>query len=207
MSITKPLIAAALVAALSAACTPRDDVATETTATTPDVTAPTTTPGAMPETTPGMDPATAQADQGEAIGMLMAINEHEIAAAEQAREKNVTGDVLAYAEMMHTDHGQNLEDTRELAESAGINAMETQMVKSQREKSQRELERMAELEGDAYSTAYIDAMVRDHTEALTMIDSRMMPAATDDAVRQHLSDTRKAISSHLDRAQELQQDR
>lgn len=207
MSITKPLVAAAMVAALSAACTPGDDVATDTTPVTPDVTTPTTTPDAMPETTPGLEPSVAQADQGEAIGMLMAINEHEIAAAEQAREKNVTGDVLAYAQMMHTEHGQNLEDTLELAESAGIDVVETQMVQSQRERSQRELERMAELEGDAYSTAYIDAMVRDHTEALTMIDNRMMPATTDDALRQHLSDTREVISNHLDRAQELQQNR
>lgn len=199
MSTTKPLVAAALVVALSAACTPRDDVATETT--------PTMAPDTMPGTTPGMDPATAQADQSEAIGMLMTINEHEIAAAEQAREKNVTGDVLAYADMMRTTHTQNLQSTRGMAESTGITPSDTQMVQSQRDKGRSELERMAEMEGDAYSTAYIDAMVRDHTEALTMIDNRMMPAATDDAMRQHLAATREVISNHLDRARELQENR
>ncbi|MBW3551823.1 MAG: DUF4142 domain-containing protein, partial [Proteobacteria bacterium] len=193
MSPTKSLIVAAVVAALSASCTPADDATTDTAVTTtPDITTPATTPGTTRDPVMG---DTAQANQGEAVAMLVAVNEHEIAAAEQARDKNVTGEVREYADMLHRDHTQNLERTRELANSAGMQTSgaqpgmsgnESQMVQSMIDKSRQERERLAEMEGDAYRKAFLDMMVRDHTEAVAMIDDRMMAAATDDSFRQHL---------------------
>ncbi|MDQ3288486.1 MAG: DUF4142 domain-containing protein [Pseudomonadota bacterium] len=206
MSPTKSWIVAAMVVALGAACTPADDATTDTAVTTtPDMTTPTTTTPMGTPTEPTMGAGMEQqASQGEAVAMLVAVNEHDIAAAEQAIEENVTGEVREFAEMLRTDHTRNLEQTRQLANSPGMQVADTQMVESMREKGQKELERLSQMEGDAYRKAFLDMMVRDHTEALSMIDNRMMPATTDASFRQHLTATREAISKHLERARELQ---
>ena len=47
-------------------------------------------------------------------------------------------------------------------------------------------------------------MVKGHEEALAKLDNELIPGATDQAVRQHLQDTRAAISRHLDTGRSLQ---
>lgn len=156
----------------------------------------TATPGSPDQGTPAAT-ATSQAD---ALAMLMAVNEHEISAADQAIRKKVTGDVRQYAEMMRTDHGKNLQETTRLGGAASTATAVTAM----REKGENELRTLDAQTGKAYEKAYIDAMVKGHTEALAMIDNTMLPAATDANVRQHFTVTRTAVSRHLDRAKELQ---
>lgn len=143
-------------------------------------------------------------NEGQALGMVVTVDEAEIKMAEQARSKNVDGPVLEYANMMHTDHTANLEKTRALEGSAGVSIDDTGEVAMMRDRHQATMQQLDGLEGDAYGRAYIDAMVQGHTEALNMLDQRLIPAATQDAVREHLTMTRDAISGHLDRARELQ---
>ena len=68
-------------------------------------------------------------------------------------------------------------------------------------------EQLAKLEGDAFEKAWIDAMATGHQEALTKLDSELIPSATDSRVRDHLQTTRKAIAAHLETAKTLQQGR
>lgn len=143
------------------------------------------------------------AGDGEALAMVAAVDEHEIAAAEQARAKGVDGDVLAYADLLYGDHSENLARTRALA-SPGLDS-DSPDVMRQREKGEAELAKLAALEGDAYETAYVDAMVKGHTEALAMLDERLIPSARDEAIKAHLTATREHISMHLQKAKALQE--
>lgn len=68
-------------------------------------------------------------------------------------------------------------------------------------------EQLAKLEGQAFEKAWVEAMVTGHQEALTKLDSELIPSATDSRVRDHLQTTRKAIAGHLEIAQNLQQRR
>lgn len=142
------------------------------------------------------------AGRGEALAMVAAVDAHEIAAAEQARSKGVEGDVLAYADLLHSDHSENLVKTRALASADLDNS--SPAVMQQREKGKAELAKLAALEGDAYESAYIDAMVKGHTEALAMLDDKLIPAAQDGAIKKHLTATREHISMHLQKAKALQ---
>lgn len=167
-------------------------------------------PAAQP---PGatMDPATtgtvgvldtANASEGEAaaLGVLNAINEHEIAAGEQALAKGVTGDVADYARMMIDQHSENR--TRTSALGADAQAADAQ---AQRRKGEQELATLDQQEGEAYRKAYVDAMVKGHSEALTALDQQLIPAAGREEVRAHLSTTREAVARHLEQAHALQQ--
>lgn len=166
-------------------------------------------------------------DQRRALEMVVAVDEHEIAAAEQAREKDVDQDVLDYANTLHTDHTRNLEQTRQLLDDAaggdgmamdgtdtagtiastdGLATDPAMDVDQMREKHEQERERLADMEGDEYQRAWLEAMVQGHQEALDMLDNRLIPAATVSEVQQHLNTTREAIARHLETAQGLQGD-
>jgi Predicted outer membrane protein len=57
------------------------------------------------------DNASAPAAERSALGVLNAINEHEIAAGKQAQSKGVSGDVAAYAQRMIDEHTRNRDTT------------------------------------------------------------------------------------------------
>jgi len=207
VSTKTPLIIAALLLAATTACQPGTDADTDTAATdaaTPaDAGAPDAMPpgSAMPDAT---EPAAGTTAPGEALAFLVVVNEHEIAAAEQARDKQLEAKVRAYADMLHADHSKNLAETRAVADSAGAAVTDTPDVDAQRQKGKDELEQLGGLEGDAYAKAYLDAMVKGHNDALVLIDTRLVPAATDEAIKQHLNTTRDAIAKHLEEAKQLQ---
>lgn len=161
----------------------------------------------QPSTMPAQSSADAKAgspvaSEGEALMLLMAVNDHEIAAADQARAKKVDGATLDYANLMRDEHGKNQADTRKLARAPA--GAESDAVKAQKQKGAAELQTLSRLEGDAYEKAYIDAMVKGHTEVLAMLDARLIPAASTDPVRKHLTMTREHVAMHLERAKALQ---
>ncbi|MGH6978583.1 MAG: DUF4142 domain-containing protein [Brevundimonas sp.] len=158
--------------------------------------------GAVPmpqdDTTTGMAGDAAQAGDPLALGLLGAVDEHEIAAAKQAQDKGVTGDVLDYAKMMEKEHGDNLAKTRTLGTLA-----DAPDVQAMKDKGAKELQTLDMASGKAYEKAYIDAMVKGHQEALDTIDGKMMSAASTDAVKQHLTETRTHVAAHLDKAKAI----
>jgi predicted outer membrane protein len=160
-----------------------------------------TMPAAPADTTA---PAAAMPTQQEALALLNLVNDHEVKAAEQAMSKKVTGDVAAYADMMKTEHGKNMDATKSLLDKNGGAPADTAAMTDMKSKGEAEMQQLAALDGDAYAKAYIDAMVAGHQDALTKLDTMLIPAATDAAIKQHLQATRDAVQKHLDRAKELQ---
>lgn len=168
-------------------------------------------PGATVDPAMGGDPALSGAtgdagmqgavqDEAAALGVLNAINEHEIAASEQALAKNVSGEVADYARMMIEQHTENR--TRTTALGANADAAPAQ---AKRQQGEQQLSTLDQQQGDAYSRAYVDAMVKGHGEALAMLDDQLIPAAEREEVRQHLATTREHVATHLEKAQALQQ--
>ncbi|WP_187775577.1 DUF4142 domain-containing protein [Luteimonas suaedae] len=135
----------------------------------------------------------------EALGLVGAINRHEIQAARQAQQKGVEGEVLAYAERMDREHSENQRKLEALGR-----VEQTDAVRKQEEKGRKERERLDGLSADAYADAYVEAMVKDHSEALSMLDDKLIPSASDPAARAHLEETRKHVAAHLEAARALQ---
>ena len=142
---------------------------------------------------------TGLAGERAALGVLNAINAHEIAAGEQALGKGVSGDVAAYARMMIDQHSANRDQT------AAFNPEEmAPEAQAQKAKGDQELAALGQKDGDDYARAYVDAMVKGHTEALEALDTRLIPAATRPEVKAHLATTREHVAQHLERARALQ---
>lgn len=187
------LLPIALVAAL-AACQDRDDRAGGA------MDSPAVDGADMaPQSPPAATGADATVEERGALGVLNAINAHEIAAAEQALSKGVSGDVADYARMMQTSHAQNREQTTALGADD-----DHARAQAQRDKGQAERQALDGREGDDYARAYIDAMVTGHAQALETLDNELIPAATTPAVRDHLAATRSTVAAHLQQARALQ---
>lgn len=166
-----------------------------------DTAASASTPSDMP---PAAEPAvdqtgsTAEGD-GLALALLAAVNEHEIAAAQQAEGKRVSGPVMDYAKMMVTHHTENLDKTKALGE-----LVMTDEVKAMQDKGAKDLADLGQKSRNDYEGAYVEAMVKGHTEALALIDTRLLTLASNGPVKDHLTATRATVAEHLDAAKKLQ---
>ena len=175
----------------SAAGKPAADSAAAPDAMAPDATDPALAAGAG---------ATAAGSPREraALGVLNAINDHEIAAGRQALAKGVEGDVAAFAQMMIDQHSEN----RDKTSSFNPDSSATDAV-AQKEKGKAELAALGDKSGTEYASAYVDAMVKGHTEALDALDTKLIPSAESTAVRDHLTQTREHVARHLEQAKAL----
>ena len=197
---TKQILLAAAIAASLALAGCGNDGADDAAANDPALdTAAADTAGA--DDTGPLDAVTA----GETLALVTAVDQHEVDMAQQARDKGVTGDVLAYADMLHEDHSANLEKDRTLAADTGIEPAATAIVGAQQSKGAAVMQRLAELEGEEYARAFVDAMVQGHADALAMLDERI-GTTSDAALKQHLTATRETIAAHLEHGQSLQDD-
>jgi putative membrane protein len=75
-----------------------------------------------------------------------------------------------------------------------------------RKKGREELAMLDAKSGSEYQKAYVDAMVKGHAEVLELLETRLIPAATDEQVRNFLTSSRDHVAMHLDRGKALQSD-
>lgn len=163
-------------------------------------------PAAPPEAAPTRTDASAASavvSAGAALAIVAAVDEHEIAAAEQARAKQVTGDVLEYANLLQREHAANLKAGEALNRGAAGPA-DTVEAEARRTKGRAELAALDMKSGADYQNAYIDAMVKGHGEVLALLETRLIPSATDEQLRNFLTNSRDHVAMHLERAKSLQ---
>ncbi len=161
-------------------------------------------------TLPGMpkrsDTAVTGANRdGEILAMLIALDLGEVHAASTAEMKQVGGPVMDYAKMLHEHHGKHVGETAMVAQNNKVTALQTPAVRAFQDKHAGALAKIVPLDGEPFARAYLDLMVKGHTEALQMIDQQLR-TAQNAAVKAHLSATRQVIATHLDKAKQLQSD-
>ena len=163
-----------------------------------------TTPMAPAAAAPAVEASPSEQAQVEAMAFIVAIDEQEIAAAEQARGKQIDPRIRAYADLLHEEHSANLDQTHALADAARLTLQDDADVAALRTRGQADLERMAALDDDDYAQAYLAAMADGHAQALVLIDQRLLPAAVRPELRQHLTATRSHVDQHWQSAKQLQ---
>ncbi|TDR44987.1 putative outer membrane protein [Tahibacter aquaticus] len=155
---------------------------------------PPTTPAGAPQPSPG---------DSEALSTLSAVNEHEIASAEIAQGKALGNATREYARMLQKDHNANLAKVKELSQTTRTPLAESAAVKAMKDSSAAEREQLGRLDGKAFESAYLQAMIDGHAKVLSTIDQKLLPAATDAAIATHLRNTRESVNRHLSQARKL----
>lgn len=140
---------------------------------------------------------------GASLAWVAALDEHEIAAVEQAHGR-LGPAAREYARMLHREHSENLAAARALSSGGHLIAPEmTTEVHGFVGKGKAILEELAASPRAGYERAWLQAMVDGHAEALAVLDTRLIPAAKDEPLRNFLNNTRDHMAMHLERGRAL----
>jgi len=143
----------------------------------------------------------------EVLSFVVAVDVNEILAASEAQKKKISGPVMDYAKMLHMAHGENMAKTLQVGQTIKVTPSDTKAVDALKVKGAGELATLIPLDGKEFESAYLEAMIKGHTEVISMIDSKLLTTAKNDAVKAHLSETRKHVAMHLEQAKKLKDNR
>jgi putative membrane protein len=122
----------------------------------------------------------------------------EVRLGELASQRGQAEGVRHYGHMLVTDHAQSKDDTADLAKSLKV-AVPTETSVD----AQNEYESLLRLSGEAFDTAFINAMIKGHKEAIGKFKKEAEDG--DDAdVSSHARETLPKLEEHLAMAQSLQ---
>lgn len=147
----------------------------------------------------------ASSKDSEIVAFIMVLNKNEIAAADLTKHKKANKAVEGYADLMIKEHSKNLMDTEKLSKEQKIAPVDSEMVVSLRNKGEEEITTLTPLVGKAYEVAYIDAMVKGHTDALASIDT-FLKEVKNPELKTFLEGTRTHVKHHLAKAQAIQKE-
>lgn len=147
-------------------------------------------------------PATLTSAEISTLATVSAVDKNEILLAVIALNKKLSSDVNDFANMMIDQHGNNLTQILALINDAHpLISTDADKLSADGKKA---LLKLGAMNGDAFATAYVNAMVQGHTAVLKLIDTQLMKTATTDSVKKFLTDTRAAVATHLEHAKNLQ---
>lgn len=144
-------------------------------------------------------PLDEQEPAAEALGLIVAVDELAIEAAERVLERpDLDPEVRQFADDVLSEHSTSLAATQAL-DVEPQTSVEVADLRVRRAARLRELD---ELQGPELARSYLESLVEGHREAVRMLD-RLLPEAEDDDVRDHLAGTRAHLTQHLNRGREL----
>ncbi|HVZ31330.1 MAG TPA: DUF4142 domain-containing protein, partial [Polyangiaceae bacterium] len=145
----------------------------------------------------GTTPAVPLTD-AQIAGVTDAVNQSEIQQAKLAEKKSSSRQVLDFAKMMITDHGQALQKQASLGVSTASSPL-LQTLSSQGEQTYSQLESKS---GSDFDRAYLQAQVDGHQRVLETIDRQLLPQAKSAGMKKQLQDMRATVQHHLQAARD-----
>ncbi len=140
----------------------------------------------------------------EILAFVVAIDLNEIQAAADAVKEKINPQTLQFAQMLHMEHGQNIDAAMKLAQRLGVTPLETPAVEKLQIEAAANLAALVRLEGEAFAAAYVGLMAAEHAKVLALIDNQLLAGARDEDLRKHLQATRGTVATHLEAAKRLQ---
>lgn len=142
---------------------------------------------------------------GESLAFLMAVDQSEIDAANEALKKSTNDQVKAFAQLMIKDHTQNLRETEQLSNELKATPVENAKIKMLKEDADKELKSLSQLNGNDFDKTYINDMVKDHKNALAALN-KLSSQVKEPSLAKHLTATKMHVTEHLAKAKQIQQD-
>jgi putative membrane protein len=140
----------------------------------------------------------------EILGIVLTVDENEVAAATKAEKKKIGTGAMAYAKMLRTEHKADAAKTKKVAKQIDSKPAMSKTADDLKTKGADELSMISAKDGPEFEKEYIDAMVTGHTEVLGLIDGSLIPNAHSDAVKKHLDEVRGHVAMHLEQGKRLQ---
>ncbi len=136
--------------------------------------------------------------------IIQTANNAEIDAAKMAQGKASHADVKGFAKHMIEGHTQNLKDLKKVEHSEKLKPEASPVAQQLHTDAQNKMTELRKAKGAEFEKAYMASQVAMHTQLLTDLDQKFIPAAKDPEFKTFLQTTREHVQQHLSKAQEIQ---
>jgi putative membrane protein len=135
--------------------------------------------------------------------ILRAVNVSEVDQARTAVGKVHDEEAKKFAEMMIAQHGQAVKDIDGLNTKLGFQQTDSQLATELGVKATRVEQQLSKTNDASFDRLYILGQIDQHRQVLDTIDSRLVPAARRDEVKDLLQTLRPVVADHLQMAQRI----
>lgn len=146
-----------------------------------------------------------QLADNQIINIMMTIDKGEIAAAQEAKNKQASPAVNGYAKYLIDQHQRNLEELTQLAKQLGLEPKDSAISKTLSTDGENDLKKLHKLQGKEFDKAFIDAMVKGHQGGLEVVDTKLLLQAKNPQLKSFVEQFRKMVSNHLEEGLKIQQ--
>lgn len=139
-------------------------------------------------------------------GVVVALNQAEIAQGQLALTRAENEDVVSFANQMIDEHDEALRDFNELLVERGVTPVETDEALLMAGQNRVAMERMSLLTGPAFDLAYIQMQVEMLSETLRLIELQLIPSADDIYIRESLESLQDLVEDQLSTARQIREE-
>ncbi len=145
-------------------------------------------------------PMPVRLSDAEIAHIAVTANRLDITAAEQALERSENQAVRQFAETMVRDHQAVIDQAAALAGRLGVEPVDNDTSRGLAKGAQATRQRLARLEGAAFDRAYMENEVSYHEAVIATVADTLVPATSNDELRELLEGVLPALRAHLEQA-------
>jgi putative membrane protein len=165
-------------------------------------------PASQPLSPMPTTPATAAAPEtltdDQIVKIAETINSGEVEQAKLAQKTSKNGRVKRYANHMITEHTKAKKKTTTVAKKAQLTPADSPTAQTLSDKATRVKETLETTDKADFDKRYIDAQVEAHESVALLIDSKLLPNASNPELKERLEEAKKMVEQHLAEAKEIQ---
>jgi putative membrane protein len=139
-------------------------------------------------------------NDAEIIGVVIAVNEAKIDAANLAQSVSSQPDVKMFGQRLIDEHTKASSLFNDWAKKNNITPQSSSTSDSLKADEEQYLAKLKELGGILFDLDYMGHEVESHQQALDLWDSKLIPDATDEGLKSLLGQMRPRLSGHLEQA-------
>jgi len=140
----------------------------------------------------------------QSVRILTTVNGGEIEQAQLAKDKAQDSRVKKFAQKMIDEHKKANDKIIKLYKSEDLMPANSSVANDLADKGSQTLTTLNATTVPDFDKTYIDAQVQQHQEVLELINTRLIPGATDAKLKDALLDASKMVAHHLEKAREIQ---
>lgn len=148
--------------------------------------------------------ADTQKTDGQILKTIMVIDDNELDVAHLALKKSTNAEVKKFAQVMITQHSQNLKQAKKILNENKIYPQTSDKSLALETEGKNVLDKLTGLQGNDFDIEYIHAMVDGHKKALSLITDELIPKASNPKLLNFVKSTSVTVSNHLKMAEQTQ---
>jgi putative membrane protein len=149
-------------------------------------------------------PAAATLTDPQIAAIVVAANQVDVDAGQLALAKSKNEEVKKFAQRMVTDHTAVNKSAVDLVTKLNVTPAESDASRSLTAGGADARAKLEKLDGDAFDRAYVDNEVAYHKAVIGVLDSQLIPAASNAELKSTLVGVKPAFDAHLQHAVQIQ---